>query len=193
MLNRFRESFKRFVRPVAKSLIKMGVSPNKATLIGLFIALATPFLTYYYKYTGLLIGLILSALFDAVDGEIARISGRTSLLGAFLDSFFDRISDVLYLYSLYFIGVSLDIILILTVLSILISYARARGEGLGVRVEGVGLMERGERIIYLVILVFLSAFYENILIPGLYVLMILLLYTLIERVYNISLILSKKK
>jgi len=75
----------------------------------------------------------------------------------------------------------------------LISYARARGEGLGVRVEGVGLMERGERIIYLVILVFLSAFYENILIPGLYVLMILLLYTLIERVYNISLILSKKK
>ncbi len=185
MLTKFRARLKKFIRPVARSLAERGAGPNTMTITGFVLASATPLATLYLGYVGYILFVSLSAVLDALDGEIARIRGEVSRLGAFLDSFLDRVSDVFYLYSLIILGLDTTIVIILIVLSILISYSRARAEGLGVAVEGVGLMERGERVLALVIIVALSMLHREILFIGSVVLIILLLYTLVERVYSI--------
>ena len=186
ILTRFREKLKKVIRPVATTLAETGISPNTVTVAGFLVAALTPIATIYMLYIGYILCVLLSSALDALDGEIARVRGRVSKLGAFLDSFLDRVSDVFYIYSLSFLGLDGTIVVALIVLSILISYSRARAEGLGVAVEGVGLMERGERVIALIIIVAISYFYRDFLLIGSLILTVLLLYTLVERVYHIT-------
>jgi len=185
ILTRFREKLKNVIKPIATTLAKAEVGPNMITIAGFLVAAATPIATLYLYYIGYIVFVLLSAGLDALDGEIARIRGEVSKLGAFLDSFLDRVSDVFYIYSLIYLGLDSVIAIILIVLSILISYSRARAEGLGVAVEGVGLMERGERVIALVVIVAISYFYRGFLLIGSLILVALLFYTLAERVYHI--------
>ncbi|MGC9010038.1 MAG: CDP-alcohol phosphatidyltransferase family protein [Sulfolobales archaeon] len=185
ILARFREKLKKVIRPIAITIAETGISPNIVTIAGFIVAALTPIATIYMLYIGYIICVLLSSTLDALDGEIARVRGRVSKLGAFLDSFLDRVSDVFYIYSLTFLGLDSTIVVTLIVLSILISYSRARAEGLGVAVEGVGLMERGERVIALIIIVAISYFYKDLLLIGSLLLIVLLLYTLLERVYYI--------
>ncbi|MEM0260873.1 MAG: archaetidylinositol phosphate synthase [Sulfolobales archaeon] len=186
MLNRFRTYFKRFITPIALAIAKHEINPNILTLSGFSISLLTPILSMKYSFPGFLIGLLLSSFFDVLDGEVARVSGRVSGFGAFLDSTCDRISDAIYIYSLSFLGLDLNIVIILIVLSLMISYTRARAESLGVKIEGVGLMERGERIIYLALISILGIFSRELMIIGAYIMIILTLYTFIERVVHVS-------
>jgi CDP-diacylglycerol--glycerol-3-phosphate 3-phosphatidyltransferase len=100
--------------------------------------------------------LLVSGLFDMVDGAVARRTGLASRRGAFLDSSLDRLAEGAYLSGLgYFYAVRgepatvLAVFLVLTG-SLLVSYVRARAEGLGVECK-VGLMERPERFVALVV------------------------------------------
>jgi len=103
--------------------------------------------------------LLLSALLDALDGYVARKLGKATGFGAFLDSTVDRASDALHTYALYLYGVlGVQAAYALLALEFLVSYTRARAESLGVNLGGVGLMERGERVLAKVVsLAFLSA------------------------------------
>ena len=95
--------------------------------------------------------LALSGLMDMLDGPVARATGRATPLGAFLDSFIDRVSDVFLIVSFVNFGVDWGMVTALVVVSLLTSYTRARAESLGVPLEGVGLIERGERVVALFI------------------------------------------
>ncbi|MBI3287381.1 MAG: CDP-alcohol phosphatidyltransferase family protein [Chloroflexi bacterium] len=139
------------VRPLAAR----GVSPSALTVAG-FLAMAA---------CGALLGLghlalggflvIPASAFDALDGPLARTTGRASRFGAFLDSTLDRWAEIaLYLGLLYHFAQRGEVLLILlTYLSLsgstMVSYARARAEGLGIECR-VGMFTRLERIVILV-------------------------------------------
>ncbi len=94
--------------------------------------------------------LLVSGFFDAIDGAVARASGKVTAFGAFTDSMLDRIEDAAIIVGMTlagFMDVLLGMLLLLS--SYLVSYSRARAEGLGVEMKGVGLFERAERILVL--------------------------------------------
>ena len=174
---------RRFLEPLARFLSTTGVSPNVITLIGfvLMAGVAVLLAKGYLFWGGILI--IVAGLFDAIDGTLARMMGRTSRFGAFLDSTLDRFSEaIIYLgLFIYFIeqGQQLELILIYATVvgSMMVSYARARAEGIGVPLRD-GLFTRFERIFILV-----TGLLLNQVTIVLWVLAILTNFTAIQRMY----------
>jgi len=147
----------RITSPIVRILSKSGITPNALTLINLALNIVAAYVIATGRF---LIGgvLILGAgLLDLLDGALARFSKRTTKFGAVLDSTVDRISEAATLCGLliWYVpqeGATLEIVLILAVLigSFLVSYIRARAEGLGWQCQ-VGLFTRAERVIVLAI------------------------------------------
>jgi len=133
------------VRPLARA----GISPNVLTVVGFVAMVGVAWILSqgHERLAGLLI--VVVGLFDALDGALARSTGRSTTFGAFFDSTLDRFAEIaLYLGLLYlYRGDTLATILVyLTVTgSLMVSYARARAEGLGVECK-VGLFTRLERL-----------------------------------------------
>lgn len=138
------------VRPLARA----GISPNILTVVGFLamVGVAWVLSQGYERLAGLLI--IAVGLFDALDGALARSTGKSTTFGAFFDSTLDRFAEIaLYLGLLYlYRGDTLATVLIyLTITgSLMVSYTRARAEGLGVECK-VGLFTRLERLAVLVL------------------------------------------
>ena len=138
------------VRPLGRA----GVSPNVLTVCGFLAMLGVAWILAlgHERMAGFLI--VLVGLFDALDGALARSTGKTSVFGAFLDSTLDRFSEIaLYLGLLYlYRGDTLAMVLVyLTITgSLMVSYTRARAEGLGLDCK-VGLFTRLERLTVLVV------------------------------------------
>jgi len=147
----------RITDPMVRILSKSGITPNALT----FINLALNIVAAYVIATGhLLLGgvlVLVAGLFDLLDGALARFTKQTTRFGAILDSVADRISEAAILCGLLIWYIpqeeaSLEIVLIFVVLigSFLVSYIRARAEGLGWQCQ-VGLFTRAERVIVLAI------------------------------------------
>lgn len=142
-------------RRIAAWLRWTGLTPNALTIIGLLLncAVAAVLWQGYLLSGGILV--LGAGLFDLLDGAMARITGQITPFGSFLDSTLDRYSEVilyggLLLYMLTTPDARVGTILIyLTICgSILVSYARARAEALGYKLQ-VGLLARPERILIL--------------------------------------------
>lgn len=151
-----RKYSRKFLEPLAQFISATGVSPNVITVIGFLLMVGVAFvLAWGYLFWG---GILITAvaLFDAIDGTLARLMGRTSRFGAFLDSTLDRFSEAVIFLGLfiYFIGQNqqLELILIYATVvgSLMVSYARARAEGIGVPLKE-GLFTRFERVFLLVV------------------------------------------
>jgi len=141
-------------QPVAGALAKMGLTPNIITLLGLAVAGASAYLISIGSLWAGGIVLLASGVFDLFDGALARLTGRTSKFGALLDSVVDRVSEAVILLGLlvFYIQRSCTEGLVLVYLalagSIMVSYLRARAEGLGIECN-VGVMTRPERVVTL--------------------------------------------
>ena len=144
-------------RRVAQWLRWTGLTPNMLTVIGLLLncGVAVVLARGHLLWGGLFV--LAAGLFDLLDGAMARVTDRISPFGAFFDSTLDRYSEVVvYLGLLSYILGTGDarrgaILIYLTICgSILVSYARARAEGLGYKLQ-VGLLARPERIIILAV------------------------------------------
>ena len=155
--------FKKTEHPISILLIKIGITANILTILGFLLAmLAGTFIVFNYLVLGGVF-LLISSMFDMLDGAIARASKTTSQFGAFLDSTLDRISEFLIFSSIliyYLINDSNNIIpIILCITSIgtsfLVSYTRARAESLQIKCT-VGIFTRAERIIVLFLGIILS-------------------------------------
>lgn len=143
--------------PLARVLLRAGVSPDAVTALGAVGVLVTAL--WAFPTDHLAVGSVVIALFaflDALDGTMARLSGRSSLWGAFLDSTLDRLADAAIFCGLaaYFL-VQHDgglrtygtiAALACLVFGSLVSYARARAEGLGMTAN-VGIAERADRLL----------------------------------------------
>jgi CDP-diacylglycerol--glycerol-3-phosphate 3-phosphatidyltransferase len=155
MLNRFaRALFTRLLSPVAALLLRLGVSPDAVTLVGtLGVSVGALWL---YPTGHLLAGTLVITAFvfsDTVDGIMARSSGRSSSWGAYLDSTLDRVGDAAVFGGLvlWFTGGGDDRLTAVLALACLclgavVSYAKARAEGLGMTAD-VGIAERADRLV----------------------------------------------
>jgi len=150
-----KKRFEKAVAAAVKPLIRLGVTPNQVTALGLAVSLAAAWL--YADWGGerlrLVFGaaaILLSGLLDAVDGVLARGTGKATRLGGFLDSVADRYSDALVLTGVTVGGLcSVPVGLLALTGSLMVSYTRSRAEAEGVEMAGVGLFERAERMIFL--------------------------------------------
>jgi len=156
----------RFVEPglgrLARGLHGLGLKPNHITLMSsccsvaaaiAFVVVAEPSL----KGVSAGILVLLSGLFDATDGAMARLYGEVSHFGAFLDSVLDRVSEIVVYWSLVYSKlVDWPIGLAALSGSLMVSYARARAEQLGAEMKGVGVAERPERLLILVVAAFVG-------------------------------------
>ena len=147
----------RITGPIVGILSKSGITPNMLTLMNLILNIAAAYViaTGHFLSGGILI--LGSGLFDLLDGALARFTKKTTKFGAVLDSTVDRISEAATLCGLvvWYLpqeGTTLEIVLVLVALigSFLVSYIRARAEGLGWQCQ-VGLFTRAERVIVLAI------------------------------------------
>lgn len=146
----------RITNPFMGILSRIGITPNALTLIGLAVSIVAAYViaTGHFFIGGLIV--LVSGLFDLLDGALARFNKQATKFGAILDSIVDRISEAAIFCGLlfYFIskGSNLEIILIFLVIvgSFLVSYVRARAEGLDLECQ-VGWFTRAERIVVLTI------------------------------------------
>jgi len=171
-------------KPLTPFVKKISLSPNALTLVGFVVTITAAFvLLYNIRLGGLLI--LAGGLFDMLDGIIARVNNRATRFGAFLDSLLDRYADAFLFLSVAWHlaskGEHNGAFLSLGTLvgAFLISYARARAEGLGEECK-TGIMERPERII-LLILATLTGWFT----PILWIMFVLTHVTVIQRAYHV--------
>lgn len=153
MLSRLRKIVSTHVEEIAMVLAKVGLSPNAVTFLGLalsFLCVAGALLRHIPM---VFVFLLLSSAMDVLDGALARALKRVTKFGSILDSFSDRVEESMYLLALNLLGLPNVIILISLTISFLISYLRALGEKHDLKMEGVGILERGERIVIISIVV----------------------------------------
>jgi len=155
LLTRLRKEVEAALALLAKFLHSLGLSPFSLSLLGLVCAFLSSIL-YYVLATRPWISwiaatlLLLSGLFDALDGAMARVYGQATRFGGVIDSVFDRIGEV-FVYSGIILGGSSSLFwgLVALVTSLMVSYVRSRAEAEGAKMEGIGIAERPERIVIL--------------------------------------------
>lgn len=164
------------ITPVIKGMIKIGFTPNLVTTIGFVLNIAATIMLLYAAgemtestsivgWSGTVI--LFAGLFDMMDGRLARIGNMSSMFGALWDSTLDRYSELFTLF-----GIAMYLILnswvtggVLTFLamvgSVMVSYVRARAEGLGIECK-VGLMQRPERVVLTSLGAILCGIFDNL-------------------------------
>ena len=171
--------------PVTKRLAATGISPNALTVIGFGLVLgsAAVLAAGYRQLGGLLF--LLTTGFDLFDGAVAELINRKTKFGAFLDSNLDRFAEIAIYLAILFpyatAGKTLEVVLCYLAVtgSLMVSYARARAEGLGLSGE-VGLFQRPERVILLGIGLIL-----DLVVPVLVILAVLSYLTSLQRMAHV--------
>ena len=163
MLNqKIRGMWDDLMQPVGRAVARSGLGPNTITVAGLLLQLLVAYLIVDGRLLLAGVVAVAAALFDALDGAVAKARGDVSALGALLDSTVDRVSDALFFAPVAWLyGVAPDperrdqrwvaaLALVALVLSFLVSYVKARAEGLGYECN-VGIVERAERLILMIL------------------------------------------
>ncbi len=190
MLNKLRRYVSDYVTALALFLHRLGFMPTHLTILGfLTISLSILpiiFLKYPLNILIFIILIVTSGLFDMLDGALARNLNLVSDKGGFLDSTLDRFTDsIIFIYLLILdIGIDPVLILICATTSLLISYIRSRAENIGINLQGVGIMERAERILFIIGALSISIYYP-ILDTAFTLLAILNVITIIHRIYHV--------
>jgi len=198
MLNRFaRALITKILSPVAGVLVRLGISPDVVTLVGT-LAVCTAAM-WFYPRGDFLVGSLVIAAFafaDSLDGIMARSTGRSSRWGAFLDSTLDRLADAaifggLVLYYAGRTGSQAQALaaaaLACLVFGQVVSYARARAEGLGMTAN-VGIAERADRLVVVLAAVGLTDLFglpEVVLLVVLTLLAVASMVTIVQRVLTV--------
>jgi phosphatidylglycerophosphate synthase len=152
----------KLINPFVKGMIRLGLTPNTVTTIGLILNIGVAFIFIFggeegnrgdFRYVFWAGALILFAgLFDMLDGQVARLGNMSTTFGALYDSVLDRYSELFMFFGIcyylvahhYFISSLFTFIALIG--SMMVSYTRARAEGLGIECKG-GFMQRPERVV----------------------------------------------
>ncbi len=160
MLVEFKNNFRKKFDPLIRLCVRLGLNPNHLTTISLFLSIWS---AYQFAFGSIRIAaliLLVGGLFDMIDGQVARASNRVTRFGALYDSTLDRYSEIFTFLGMGYHFVRLQIvspqftaILALFIVlamagSIMVSYVRARAEGLDFQCK-VGFLQRPERVVLL--------------------------------------------
>ena len=186
---RVRRYCRSILDPVAERLAFWGIPATAITIAGVICSACggVSFAVGSFRLAGL--WCLLAGVCDMTDGAVARRSGLSSPVGAFVDSLSDRYSEIFILFGLFWyyvlraasVGGQIGIFLALSG-SLLVSYAKARAEGLGQECN-VGIMERPERMVVIIVAAFLGTW---IMIPALWLLGISAHFTAAQRVLYVT-------
>lgn len=177
LLDNLRKSLAEVFSSIGRGASRVIPDPSAWTALGLLLAAVGAYAFAEGRAFEGGLALAGSGFFDIVDGAVARATGKTSQTGAFLDSTLDRVSEVLV-----FLGVlvgdytSAPVVLLALSLSLLVSYARAKGDALGVSLAGIGIGERSERLVVLI-----AASLLGVVWLGVWVVLVLALVTFVQR------------
>jgi len=181
----------RFTTPAARILSKTGVTPNMLTVTGFLVSIAAAVLIAkeYFLAGGLVI--LLAGAFDLLDGPLARATGKTTRFGAFLDSTLDRLSEaaviagILAYYAFFEKGTWEPLLAYgCFVGSVMVSYLRARAEGLGIKCE-VGIFTRAERVVVMSIGLIVGQWIDLAIPVMLGIITALAFFTVIQRLIHV--------
>ncbi len=189
MLRILRPLISRITTPLGRSLARIGLTPNIVTIVGA-VGVVISALYFYprgYLYAGSVV-ITVFVLFDMLDGAVARANDSSTAFGAFLDSSLDRIADAAILSGLvwWFAGEGEEpllagLTLFCLVTGFMVSYIKARAEGLGVNCD-VGVAERTERLVVILVAVGLGGLgVPYVLAGGLWLLAGMSLLTVLQR------------
>jgi len=183
VLDRLRARLESTLAGVGRSFSRIQPSPTAWTAVGVVVSFLAGAAYSTSGFRGEALGgvlVLVAGAFDIVDGAVARVTGRTSKRGAFLDSTLDRVAEVV-LFAGVLVGGYSTPLLVLTALSLslLVSYTRAKGDALGVALSGVGIGERSERLLIIAVLSILGQVYWGVILV-----LIVALYTFLERTYR---------
>lgn len=165
MLNKLRNLLEPVLTKIGATFASTGLSANFWTGLGLAVSVLAAIVYTSNAFFNLdwtpwnfaaVIGgifLLVSGFFDIVDGSVARLTKQVSKKGAFLDSVFDKIAEVI-IFGAIALGQLADSFwcLVALGLSLLVSYTRARAESLGGKLKGIGIGERAERLLIIAII-----------------------------------------
>lgn len=184
MLTRIRAKVQSVVANQARLIGKIGLTPNMISIIGLALAFFSA-LVYAHGRDNLILAaflLISSGYCDLMDGAVARIYGMATAFGGFLDSMLDRYADVMIYFGLIISGLC-SVVWGLTALagSLLVSYSRARAEAAGVKMETIGIAERPERMLLIVIASLVEVFVKGAIEVAMIILALATSLTILQR------------
>ncbi len=155
MLNNLRNSLQPHLEKLGNSFASTGISPTGWSVIGLVFAFASAFFYGWNMEFSLIIGgivLLAAGFFDIVDGQVARATKKITKTGGFLDSVFDKIAEVAIFFGILVGGFAEPYLVFLAIsLSLLVSYTRSKAESLGIKLQGIGIGERAERLLVIAI------------------------------------------
>jgi len=196
-----KERFKQLLEPVIRFFIRYELNPNFLTTVSLIISI---FSAYQFGKGSLRLGallLLLGGIFDMIDGAVARATNRVTRFGALYDSTLDRYSEIIVFFGIgfhlvhkYSAGSKTSLLISMAVFiaiagSIMVSYVRARAEGLRFECK-VGLMQRPERLVLLSLGALISA---TVLVVAIVFIALLANFTAFERVYHVWAAENEKK
>ena len=180
---------RRALAPVARGLARLHVSPNHITLAGLVAMAGSGALLGLGSFRGAGLALLVGGVCDMLDGAVARDSGVSSRFGAFFDSTSDRLAEMFFFAGLLVHYTRVDPSVLYALLtffaaggSFMVSYTRARAEGLGVDCQ-VGVMERPERMVLLLLACFVGGIGMKAV---LWVLTPLVFHTSLQRILHVQ-------
>jgi len=193
LLTKLKQRVQFWIAAEAKLAHSIGLTPSQVSAAGIGFAILSAFAYWAFAYwkcwfhlfllTAAPLLLLASGFCDALDGALARLYGEATAFGGFLDSLLDRYADAIVFCGIILGGLC-DLLwgLVALIGSLLVSYARARAEAKGVRMEAVGMAERAERLIILAIASFISVVWLEALSWSVIVLAVLTNLTVLQRV-----------
>src|SRR5678809_348327 len=180
------------MRAIIAASVALRIHPNTLTLIGVLINIAAAVVLGLNHFVMAGVIMIVANIFDFIDGKVAHITNTVSRFGAFWDSTLDRFSDIALFLGLIYLYATLrrtDYVMVASLammFSIMTSYARARAESLIDKCK-VGFMERPERIV-----LFMIGAFTNRMGAVLWVILLLSIFTVADRIYYTYLVLNTR-
>ncbi len=162
MISQIREPLTKIAQPIIIFFARLGIHPTVFTVIGLLLSIAAGVFLALDNFLVAFVLLWIGGAMDFVDGGVARYLKVDSKKGSFFDSVIDRVSDIAV-----FVGIiwsePVDGVTgtIMVASALMVSYVRAKGESMGIQRMAVGIMERAERWLGLIILIFISLLVPN--------------------------------
>jgi archaetidylinositol phosphate synthase len=166
MLTRLKQRVQQTLAAQAKTAHKMGLTPNMISGTGIVLALLASFAYAEWQHHALYLLLaalllLLSGFCDVLDGVVARLYEQATVFGGFLDSVLDRYADAAVYIGIILGGLCINVWGSIAIAgSLLVSYSRARAEAAGIKMESVGLAERAERMIILLVASLIAVFFQ---------------------------------
>jgi len=199
LLTKLKQNVQQLLTFEARTAYRLGLTPNMITAIGLAFAFLSAFAYAKWQYHPIVpwlafILLLLSGFCDALDGVVARIYGESTVFGGFLDSLLDRYAD-----AAVFMGIIIAVLcdyragMLAMIGSLLVSYSRARAEAAGLKLESVGMVERAERMLILLLTTFIAVYWLPALNIGVIIIAVLANVTVVQRAAYVYVKTKRKK